>query len=201
MKSPTLIVLVTFCIALISIPSAGMAQVADATGKEVVLAPGVTVSQLTSIRSAVVSLSGANSLHVRIFEDFIAHELMSMGIDVVERGKLEQVIARQVTKLEEESQEGEQPGFVSTGEIGKLAGADIVIVGTLIDVVLQYGNSDESKNYMTGQKLQVAMTSAQFIEVRSEKTLISFAFDYGDGKNLRDAAQDITGAFGRLIGR
>ncbi|MFH0777756.1 MAG: hypothetical protein V2A71_03905 [Candidatus Eisenbacteria bacterium] len=202
MRKPTFPSLTSIILILMLLPCGGMAENGRDGAREIVLAPGVSASQLGVVKQVMISFSGINPLQTRIFEDFLAHELMNLGIEVVERGKVENVIAEQVAAHEEESRAGTPKShFINAVQVGRLIGADTIIIGTLIDTILQFGSAGDSKNYASGQKLQCLMTSAQFVSVASEKILVSFSFDYEEGRSLKDAARDIATGFGDRTGR
>lgn len=155
------------------------------------LAPGHTAKRLMTMKRVALFFNGVDPLHVRIFEDFLMLGLMNMGIEVVERDKIEKIIATQILKTEQ-NEEQNKKGFVGSMDIASAAGADTIMVGNIIDTIIAQSKTDETgQNYTTRQKPEAFMATAHFVDVKSEKIIFTVALDYEDGQSLKKVGSDI----------
>jgi len=168
-----------------------------------ILQPGVSASDLAKVKRLAVSFNGLDSTQTRIFEDFVVQELLKAGLQAVQREELERILADQVSKYEKGGEAGGgKSSFLDLAEVGRMAGADAVLSGTLVTSFVQYtktDNQDPLRN-KTVQRVQVFMLSAQCMGTKSGSTLFSVAREYGDGEDFGKASAELVSAFVKIRG-
>lgn len=141
------------------------------------IAPLISISKeakgrLKAGETIALFLNGNDPLLTRIIDDALTIHLTNAGFVVPNREVLEKSVGEQLARKRKEKAEG----AINALEIGKIANADSVLIGTVI-----IGSGEQ-------QSLFVKVASFQLVDVERGRTLLALLFEFEKGKSFSEVA-------------
>jgi hypothetical protein len=165
--------------------------------------------KVAGARKAVILFSGIDSLRTKAMEDSLTLELMTAGVEVSSRPRVETLIAQKLTEAaptappaggtEPETKPQAAPRTVEpigAVQVAKAAGAQIVLIGTMIDErqrsVLATSPPPAPGSARPGQLLEqplvVVTATVQVVDVDTDALLMTIVGYWPNGASIPEAA-------------
>ena len=169
------------------------------------LSPGGR-EKVAAVRKAVILFSGIDSLRTKAMEDSLTLDLMTAGVEVSSRPQVETLIAQKLTEASPAAQPAggtetkpqappRPPEPVGAVQVAKAAGAQIVVIGTMIDErqrsVLASAPTalgGARPGQLLDQPLVVVTATVQVVDVDTDALLMTIVGYWPNGTSIPEAA-------------
>ena len=192
------IITVVFC--LMVFLSAGFAEETGGIVKSASSAK-IPKTNLLKIDSILIYAHPTGSLEARIVEDAVAVDLLSAGIDVIGRQKIDRIQKNELKRIrnldkDKTSTEIEEPYELDILHVANLCGAKAVMNVTVLADGSQKNIYDSNSMRVREVRNQpvVHTTSLNLVDTETGKLLVVAFAKYSEPTSLGNAAKDLTKA-------